>query len=775
MKLSIDNREITLKSSMTILDAAEQNDIYIPHLCSHPELTPYGGCRLCIVEVEGIRGYPTACTTRITDGMVIRTQTKTLKEMRQDILKLILSEHPTGCIFCEDEEKCADFQTTIRKVGLTTGCRWCAKDKDCELRKVVDNLEIEEMSLPLSYRGLPDERYDPFFDRDYNLCIYCARCVRICQEHRKSSVISFKQRGKLTTIGPAFDLTHIEADCEFCGACVSVCPTGAMSEKSRKWWGVPDEYIQSVCPLCSFNCDIQFLTKNGKIIGTIPLGDPHSTGGELCVKGRFCLSELVNHPDRILVPKYKFTEGIGIITWDEAFKNAGERFKKVDKNRTAVYLSPNLTVEEMTAANHFAKEVLNTDIITSSVLNHSLGAVLSLSGKSVDLKELEKSEAIISVFLNGNYNYAPLTLAIKRAAEGGSSYYQIGWLKDTTSRFAKGRIIPEPGKEKELFSGILEHLRQKTSGSGEIKDLLQTLRNSKLTTIVLGTEILNHCDAASIVESIEKLIELTGSRVFFVNPYGNLFGFLSLACLKTAEETAKLIKDGKISTIYMIGDCPFDERPAVDFIIYQNVFPPPPKLDADLILPMPVQGEISGSYMDLKGNRKGFKAVAKMPDSIIDTAEIFAGISKMAEKKDVKFTGKEISKLVSDVKEWRIPKTETVSSQSLDCPSADGSSNYTLIQERNPNKYHNSSLNRLIRGMEMILPEDTLIINPADAEKFGLKNGDSLLVGSNDNSVSLPVMIKKMVSSGYVYLLTSSGVLPFVSNPCPVNLRRNDV
>lgn len=775
MKLSIDNREITLKKNMTILDAAELNDIYIPHLCSHPELTPYGGCRLCIVEVEGIRGYPTACTTISAEGMVVRTQTKTLDEMRKDILRLILSEHPTGCIFCEDEEKCSDFQTTLRKVGLTTGCRWCAKDKDCELRKVVDYLQVEDMSLPQSYRGLPDERYDPFFDRDYNLCIYCARCVRICQEHRKSSVISFKQRGKLTTIGPAFDLTHVEADCEFCGACVSVCPTGAMSEKSRKWWGVPDQYIPSICPLCSFNCDIQFLTKNGKIIGTIPMGDPHTTGGELCVKGRFCLSELANHSDRLLAPTLKTNEGIKILTWDETFKEAADRFAKAEKNGTAVFLSPNMTNEELAAAYHFSKEVLDTDIISSSVLDSNIGALLSLSKKSVSLDELEESEAIVSLFLNGNYNYAPLTLAVKRAAEGGTPYFQVGWLKDTTSRFAKGRIIPEPGKAKELLSEIAGNLQQKTEGSGVMKEMLRTIRSAKSVTFVMGTEVLNQCGAVSIIENIEKILELSGARLFFANPYGNLFGLLSIADLKTATEVGKLMEDGKVSTVYIIGDSPFDKRPKADFIAYQGVFTPADGLDPDLVLPMPMQGEIAGSFTDLKGGKKSFKAAVKMPDSILDTPEIFAGISKMIGKKDIKFSGKEISNLVSDAKEWRIPKTDTSSAKALDCPAADTTFNFTLIQEMNPNRYHSASLNKLIKGMEMILPEDTLIINPADAENLGIKKGDHLSIESKENSASFPVMTKKMVSSGCVYLLSSSGVLPFVPNPCSVKLRRNDV
>ena len=148
MKLTIDNQEVEVKEGMTVLEAAEEHNIYIPHLCSHPELTPYGGCRLCIVEVEKMRGYPTACTTMVVEGMVIRTQTKTLQEMRKEILQLTLSEHPAACLICDEAEECSDYQGTIRKVGITTGCRWCPKDKDCELQKVVEHLEIDEITFP---------------------------------------------------------------------------------------------------------------------------------------------------------------------------------------------------------------------------------------------------------------------------------------------------------------------------------------------------------------------------------------------------------------------------------------------------------------------------------------------------------------------------------------------------------------------------------------------------------------------------------------------------
>ncbi|MCK4313018.1 MAG: (2Fe-2S)-binding protein, partial [Candidatus Cloacimonetes bacterium] len=261
MKITIDNKTVEAKKGKMILDVTQENDIYIPHLCFHPELSPYGGCRLCIVEVDGMKGYPTACTTQVEEGMTIRTNTKILQEMRTEILQLILSEHPSACLICDEAEECSDFQGTIRKVGFTTGCRWCPKDNDCELQEVVENLKIDEIEFPVYYRDFPVEKNDPFFDRDYNLCIYCGRCVRICQEHRKSSVISLNKRGRYSTIGPAFNQSHLEANCEFCGACVSVCPTGALSEKTRKWSGVPEKYHSSICPLCGLNCDIQVLTK----------------------------------------------------------------------------------------------------------------------------------------------------------------------------------------------------------------------------------------------------------------------------------------------------------------------------------------------------------------------------------------------------------------------------------------------------------------------------------------------------------------------------------
>ncbi|MBU8923419.1 MAG: (2Fe-2S)-binding protein, partial [Bacteroidales bacterium] len=181
IKVDIDNKIYRVDEESTILEAAQSNDIYIPTLCAHSDMTPFGGCRMCIVEVEGMRGFPTSCTTPVMDGIKIRTHTAQVQAERKEILQLILSEHTSSCLICEESDQCRESMVTIKKAGVTTGCRYCPSDSDCELQEVVEYLKIDDIGYPVYYRNLPVEKFDPFYDRDYNLCILCGRCIRMCQ------------------------------------------------------------------------------------------------------------------------------------------------------------------------------------------------------------------------------------------------------------------------------------------------------------------------------------------------------------------------------------------------------------------------------------------------------------------------------------------------------------------------------------------------------------------------------------------------------------------
>ncbi|MCK5577532.1 MAG: FAD-dependent oxidoreductase, partial [Dehalococcoidales bacterium] len=234
------------------LQAAQSTGIYIPTLCYHPDLLPYGGCRLCIVEVENMRGFPTSCTTPAADGMVVTTNTDRLQQLRQDFLQLILTEHPNACLTCDRRERCSPYDICLRNVALTERCVVCPNNKQCELQHLVDYIGIGDMPLPYKYKDLPVDVSSPLIERDYNLCVLCGRCVQMCEEVRGIGAISFINRGFDTVVGTAFDRPLQDSGCRFCGACVEVCPTGALMDKEAKYQ--PDCDHESVAVPCKYAC-----------------------------------------------------------------------------------------------------------------------------------------------------------------------------------------------------------------------------------------------------------------------------------------------------------------------------------------------------------------------------------------------------------------------------------------------------------------------------------------------------------------------------------------
>jgi len=344
--LTINEQEITVKDGMTVLEAAQQAGIYIPTLCYHPDLAPYGACRLCIVEIEKMRGLPTACTTPATEGMIIRTNTPQVQEFRRGVLELMLSEHPHPCLTCWRRDKCGPFDICLRNVDVTQRCVLCPSNKVCELQQVVDYVGVEAVDLPSSSRGMDIDRDNPFFERDYNLCILCGRCVRMCQEVRGVSAIAFISRGSESIPGTAFGRSLQDSNCKYCGACVDVCPTGALIERKRKWEGAPDSTVTTTCPYCGVGCQLELQLKDGKILEVIPLRDNDVNRGQACVKGRFGISDFVHHPDRLTTPLIKRDGSFQEASWDEALDFVSGRFSGFKKEEVGVLSSAKCTNED---------------------------------------------------------------------------------------------------------------------------------------------------------------------------------------------------------------------------------------------------------------------------------------------------------------------------------------------------------------------------------------------------------------------------------------------
>ncbi|HEX8926713.1 MAG TPA: FAD-dependent oxidoreductase, partial [Terriglobales bacterium] len=233
IKLKIDNKEIETKPGSSVLDAALNAGIYIPHLCDHPDLRPAGACRLCLVEINGVDGYPASCHTPVSEGMEVQTKTPKLAELRRWAMELLLSDHP--------EE-----------------CSTCTKYLNCELQSLKQYLGTSEhLTVRRRKKYIPQDTSHPLFNYDFERCVNCGRCVRACNELRGAEVLTFVKRGEENSAGIAVGTSWEEAGCRFCGACVEVCPTGAIMDKPELVQG--KKRREALVP-CRANCPAEIDT-----------------------------------------------------------------------------------------------------------------------------------------------------------------------------------------------------------------------------------------------------------------------------------------------------------------------------------------------------------------------------------------------------------------------------------------------------------------------------------------------------------------------------------
>lgn len=338
--LTIDGRQVTVPEGTTILEAAQSLGIDIPTFCYDKDLTLAASCRICVVEVEGFRNLPTACSTAVTEGMVVHTESAKVVEARRMILELLLADHPQDCLTCD-------------------------KTGNCRLQDYCYRYDVKDSPFPGNKNRYEIDDSNHLIQRNPNKCILCGKCVRVCHEVQVTGAIDFVNRGYDTIVTTPYDVPLNLDICRFCGQCVDICPTGALVNKQLKGsrpWQVTK--VRTTCPFCGVGCNFDLNVKNGKVVGVTSTPEAPVNGRSMCVKGRFH-TDLIYNPNRITTPLIKRNGVWEEATWDEALNLVAQKFREIKEREGADALaalsSARCTNEENFVMQKFMRATIGTN------------------------------------------------------------------------------------------------------------------------------------------------------------------------------------------------------------------------------------------------------------------------------------------------------------------------------------------------------------------------------------------------------------------------------
>ena len=307
--LQIDGMSVTVPAGTSVMRAAFDAGVRVPKLCATDHLEAFGSCRLCLVEIEGRRGFPASCTTPVEAGMRVTTQSDKLAKLRRNTMELYISDHPLDCLTCPANGNC-ELQDMAGVVGL---------------REVRYGTEGENHLV-----GTKDTS-NPYFSFDPTKCIVCSRCVRACEEVQGTFALTVEGRGFQSKIAPG-PTDFLESECVSCGACVQACPTATLMEKSITDLGQPDHSVVTTCAYCGVGCSFRAEMKGNQVVRMVPNKNGQANHGHSCVKGRFAWG-YATHPDRLKHPmiRAKITDPWRVVSWEEALAYAASEFRRIQE------------------------------------------------------------------------------------------------------------------------------------------------------------------------------------------------------------------------------------------------------------------------------------------------------------------------------------------------------------------------------------------------------------------------------------------------------------